>query len=64
VTEWSLDDVLGYLGSWSAVQRYKDAKGQDPLPALRERLDAAWDVTPRGDCAGPSTCAWPGLTPL
>ena len=49
VTEWSLDDVLGYLGSWSAVQRYKDAKGQDPLPALRERLDAAWgrDATRR-----------------
>jgi len=46
VTEWSLDEVVGYLSSWSAVQRYKDARGQDPLPALRERLDAAWGPDP------------------
>jgi SAM-dependent methyltransferase len=42
VTEWSLDQVLGYLASWSAVQRYKDARGTDPLPALRSRLEPRW----------------------
>ena len=41
-TEWSLDEVLGYLATWSAVQRYKDRVGQDPLPALQPRLAALW----------------------
>jgi SAM-dependent methyltransferase len=42
VTEWTLEDVLGYLASWSAVQRYKDARGRDPLVAFGARLAAAW----------------------
>lgn len=39
---WDLDRVLGYLGSWSAVQRYRDRHGGDPLQALRGPLQAAW----------------------
>ena len=39
---WDLDGVMGYLGSWSAVQRYKDANGDDPLPALRRELEPLW----------------------
>jgi hypothetical protein len=41
VTEWSLDEVLGYLGSWSAVQRYKDARVRTRCPrcaSARRRL--------------------------
>jgi SAM-dependent methyltransferase len=42
-TDWSLEQVIGYLGSWSAVQRYRDARaGEDPLPALQSELSAAW----------------------
>jgi ubiquinone/menaquinone biosynthesis C-methylase UbiE len=41
-TEWTLGQVIGYLGTWSAVQRYKDARGEDPLPALQARLSTAW----------------------
>ena len=40
--QWNLDALLGYLGTWSAVQRYKKALGEDPLPALREQLEAVW----------------------
>lgn len=47
VTEWDLDQVLGYLASWSAVQRYKDRHGVDPLPSLRPQLEAAWGGTGR-----------------
>lgn len=39
---WSLDDLVGYLGTWSATQGYVRERGEDPLPALRERLLSAW----------------------
>jgi SAM-dependent methyltransferase len=42
-TEWSLEQAIGYLGSWSSVQRYRDAHpGQDPLPAIEAELAALW----------------------
>jgi ubiquinone/menaquinone biosynthesis C-methylase UbiE len=53
-TEWALEQVLGYLETWSAVQRYKDARGEDPLPALRDRLAAAWP-----QAAQPQRVRWP-----
>jgi SAM-dependent methyltransferase len=40
--DWNLEGLLGYLSSWSAVQRYKDALGRDPLLALRPELERAW----------------------
>jgi SAM-dependent methyltransferase len=54
-TEWNLAQVMGYLASWSAVQRYKDAHGgEDPLPALRARLKLLWPVD-----GGARLVAWP-----
>jgi SAM-dependent methyltransferase len=42
-TRWDLDEVMGYLGTWSAVQRCKDANDQrDPLPDLRRHLEPLW----------------------
>lgn len=41
-TDWDLDEVVGYLATWSAVQRYKDRLGHDPLAALRPQLAALW----------------------
>jgi hypothetical protein len=43
VTEWDLDQVLGYIGSWSAVQRCRDSTGTDPLPELRRALAPHWE---------------------
>jgi SAM-dependent methyltransferase len=39
---WSREDVIGYLATWSAVQRFQDALGLDPLAGLRAELAAAW----------------------
>ena len=39
---WNLEQVLGYVSSWSATTRYRKALGTDPLPLLRESLVAAW----------------------
>jgi len=52
--QWDLDSLVGYIGTWSAVQRYKKARGEDPLPALREQLETVW---PSGADALP--VVWP-----
>jgi hypothetical protein len=41
-TDWAFEQLIGYLGTWSAVQRYKDDRGQDPLRALGPRLAPHW----------------------
>jgi SAM-dependent methyltransferase len=40
--DWTLDQLLGYLGTWSAVRRYRDAVGEDPLDRIRDHLARAW----------------------
>lgn len=49
---WSAADMLAYLGTWSATQRYVRAHGSDPVAALAQELAAAW-----GD--GRRTVRWP-----
>jgi len=39
---WDVDAFVAYLGTWSAVQRYRKSKGEDPLPAFAERLKLLW----------------------
>lgn len=53
-TSWSLADYLGYIGTWSALRRYRARVGEDPLPALRDRLLTVWD-----EAAGARTVRWP-----
>ena len=40
--DWTLDDLVGYLRTWSATRRYADANAVDPLVALRAELASAW----------------------
>jgi SAM-dependent methyltransferase len=42
LTDWDLDQAMGYFATWSAVQRYRDATGTDPLPHLRAALTPHW----------------------
>lgn len=51
--QWTLEQTVPYLGTWSAVQRYRDANGSDPLPPLARELAAHW---PAG---GTATLRWP-----
>jgi SAM-dependent methyltransferase len=44
-TDWTLAQAIGYLATWSAVQRYRDAHpGDDPLPAIAADLATLWPV--------------------
>jgi SAM-dependent methyltransferase len=40
-TEWTRAQFVGYLSTWSAVQRAR-ADGVDPIPAIVDELRAAW----------------------
>ncbi|MBS1912036.1 MAG: class I SAM-dependent methyltransferase [Bacteroidetes bacterium] len=40
--EWSARDILGYLGSWSATQKFIEVNGEHPLNQIREELERAW----------------------
>jgi len=39
---WTLDELLGYIGTWSATARYRSTTGVDPLPDLAEQLATHW----------------------
>lgn len=41
---WTLEDLQGYLGTWSAVKHYWKAVGNDPVPALIEKLKSHWPL--------------------
>jgi SAM-dependent methyltransferase len=45
--DWDLDDFIGYVGTWSATQRYTKVSGTDPLPALRAEIAPLWGTGPR-----------------
>jgi hypothetical protein len=40
--EWTLAELLGYIGTWSATARCRAVTGSDPLPALADRLAPLW----------------------
>jgi len=41
-SDWDLEQVMGYLATWSAVQRCRDRTGRDPLAVVEPRLAALW----------------------
>lgn len=54
VAEWSLAQPLGYIGTWSAVARCREATGSDPLAGLADRLLPLW-----GDPSAQRRIEWP-----
>lgn len=40
--DWTLDGLIGYLGTWSAIQRYRRRTGEDPLPRFAAEVTEAW----------------------
>jgi len=53
-TTWRLDQLLGYLRTWSAVQRYEQQQEHDPVRQLQPALRQAW-----GDVDRPRFVHWP-----
>ena len=51
---WTLDQLLGYLRTWSATQKFIAARGFDPVVSLGEQLRERWG----GDDEG-QVVRWP-----
>jgi SAM-dependent methyltransferase len=52
--EWPLSSFLGYVGTWSAVTRFREKRGYDPVAELGEELRVLW-----GNTATPRRIRWP-----
>jgi len=53
-SEWSLYQLLGYLRTWSAVRRYQQARGSDPVAIIEEEIAYLW-----GEHEQQRTIYWP-----
>jgi ubiquinone/menaquinone biosynthesis C-methylase UbiE len=40
--EWSFRQLIGYLGTWSAVKHYQKANGEDPVAGVAAGLKKNW----------------------
>jgi len=45
--EWEPAQMLGYLSTWSALTRCREATGTDPLADIAGRLETLWGPAPR-----------------
>jgi SAM-dependent methyltransferase len=54
VAEWNLAQLLGYIGTWSAVVRCREVSAADPLIDLAARLLPLW-----GDPSSARRVEWP-----
>jgi len=48
--EWNLFQVMGYLATWSATRLLIKTTGDDPLPALQEKLAVHWGAPKQPRC--------------
>ena len=43
--QWTLEQLLGYLETWSAVEHYKAHHNQNPIDLIREDLKSCWETS-------------------
>ena len=43
--EWNLSQFIGYFQTWSAVKKYQQEKGHNPVEALYSEIKKAWGDT-------------------
>ena len=51
--QWSLEHLVGYLSTWSAVKKYVQQKGIDPMSAVRKDLQQIWGPSETRRCTFP-----------
>lgn len=45
--DWSLEQYIGFLRTWSGTRRFIAARGEEPIVAFEQRLAEAWGGTAR-----------------
>ncbi|MFT6835281.1 MAG: hypothetical protein ACJA0H_001317 [Francisellaceae bacterium] len=54
--QWTFNQVIGYLSSWSALQKYLEVNDSSPIDLVKQDLAKAW-----GDIESIKTISWPLL---
>jgi SAM-dependent methyltransferase len=52
--KWNLSQLLGYLRTWSATQRFRESQGRDPVEQLGLEIEPLW-----GTPTSTRTIRWP-----
>ena len=39
---WEREDMIGYISSWSAIQKYIKVNGHSPIPIIEEKINKLW----------------------
>ena len=52
--DWTLDQMLAFIGTWSGTREYTRQRGESPLPLVSQLLERIW-----GDLATVQTLRWP-----
>ena len=40
--DWNVDDLIGYLRTWSSTQSFLEKNGRDPVLEIEKELREAW----------------------
>lgn len=54
IEHWTLPQLLGYVRTWSATQRFRETMGHDPVEQLGHSLSQYW-----GSPSSLRTIRWP-----
>ena len=41
---WKREDMIGYISSWSAIQKYIKVNDHSPIPIIEEEINKLWPV--------------------
>ncbi len=56
---WTLSELEGYIGTWSALRNYRTGQGRDPLELVAEDLRVAWAREVGGAPDARARVRWP-----
>ena len=57
--EWNLDQLTGFLGTWSASSRYRTQTGREPTDEIHDELAGRGAIHGRsGRSPGICSCGW------
>jgi len=42
VLYWKREDLIGYISSWSAIQKFINTNGHSPVPLVEEEINKLW----------------------
>lgn len=57
--QWSLQDLMGYLYTWSAAKKYEQTHGKNPLNLVTDELTEAWQASLSDNAESTLSVRWP-----